>query len=161
MYKRRLWKLRNNSRHGEDPETVAIALCIQVHRVLAQLYSFRSEIMPRDKDLFYPTVADHIEAHPGTTVIRNWLSTNRTLIVASAKEALSRSLQGYFPIAHKRNYRPADTTRASISTGTFRVTIAPGASGTPCYRRNRLIFYFIPAPMAPGNAGLFHLFGSR
>ena len=94
-----LWKLRNNSRHGEDPETVAIALRIQVHRELAQLYSFRSEIMPRDKDLFYPTVANHIEAHPSTTVIRNWLSTNRTLIVASAKEAVRRSLQGLHSIA--------------------------------------------------------------
>ena len=94
-----LWKLRNNSRHGEDPETVAIALRIQVHRELAQLYSFRHEIMPRDKDLFYLTVAEHIEAHPGTTVIQNWLSTNRTLIVASAQEAVRRSLQGLHSIA--------------------------------------------------------------
>ncbi len=94
-----LWKLRNNSCRDEDATTVAIALQAQALRELHQIYSFRHEIIPRDQDLFYPTVALHLEAHSSTSVIRNRLSTNRSLIVSIAKEAARRALQGFRSIA--------------------------------------------------------------
>jgi hypothetical protein len=122
-----LWKLRNNSRHGEDAETVAIALRAQVLRELHQVYSFRHDIIPRDQDLFYPTVELHIAAHPSTSVIQNWLSTNRSLIVASAKEASRRAIHGLRSIA--TYYLPAVPTLATEDT-----TVPPS---------------LLPVPMAP------------
>ena len=86
-----LWKLRNDSRHGDDPEAVAAALRAQVHRELAQVYSFRTSTLPRDRDLFYSGMAEHLAAHPNISAIRNWISTN--LIVPLATKKALRKFQ--------------------------------------------------------------------
>lgn len=55
-----LWKLSNNSRHGEDPEATAAALHAQVQRGLTQLFSFRTTVMPHDQDFLFTPLSPPI-----------------------------------------------------------------------------------------------------
>jgi hypothetical protein len=127
-----LWQLRNNSRHGKDPVAKSIALRAQVLRELTQLYSLRLDVLPRDQALFYPTVEAHIAAHKSTSVIRNWLSTHRTLIVLSSKEAACLAVQGFRSLT--TYYQPAPTQKPTTTPLILlpqRVPLAPPWQSRP------------------------------
>jgi hypothetical protein len=140
-----LWKLRNTSRHGEDPVAKSIALQAQVLCELTQLYSLRLDVLPWDQALFYPTVEAHIAAHKSTSVIQNWRSTHRTLIVLSAKEAACLTLQGFCSLT--TYYPPAPSQKPPATP------LVPPGKG--CLQH--LLGDCNPHRMCPTNVGPFRL----
>jgi hypothetical protein len=107
------------------PEAAAVALWSQALPELTQLYSFCHDIIPQDQDLLYPTVEVHLVAHTFTSVLRNWLSTNRTLIVSSAKEAARHALRGFRSLT--TYYQPANPTIAAMAPPVSRILRVPVA----------------------------------
>jgi hypothetical protein len=54
-----------------------------------------------------------MQAHPSTSILHNWLSTNRILITASMKEASQRALQGIRSI--KTYYTTVESTPTVVT----------------------------------------------
>jgi hypothetical protein len=76
----------------------------KVHRELIVLYNMRELTRHCDRDIFFETASDHLEAQP-VWAIKNWLHIQRPLVLHSIKEAARqavrhvRSISTYFTSA--------------------------------------------------------------
>jgi hypothetical protein len=101
---RKLWDSRNGKVHGVDTSTRAAARKDKTHRELRALYSLRADMRHCDRDVFHPTVEDHIEAQP-VWAIQNWLRIQVPMAKHSVKEAARsavrhvRTIVSYFGVA--------------------------------------------------------------
>jgi hypothetical protein len=89
-------------------------------------YAIRRDVIRREQDLFYSTIEAHLEAHPSTMGIHNWLSIHCPTIVSSVKEVICRALQGVRSIA--RYYPPVPPSNVPAAQSVFmppRVPLAP------------------------------------
>jgi hypothetical protein len=110
----------------------AIALQVQTLCELTQLYSLSYEVIPWEQDLFYSTVEAHLKAHPSTSCIHNWLSTDCPLVVSSVKEVICCTLQGVHYLATYYAPAPPSTVAVTQSLSMSPLLCPPeGAFGTP------------------------------
>ena len=126
---------------------------VYVSKTLADL---RDDTLPRDQDLFYSTVKAHMPAHPSTSVLRNWLSTNRILITSSVKEASRRAVKGIRSI--HTYFTPVPAPLPVVTP----ISLTPPSSD--CLRRlllpTRSVLRSSPRQV-PGSAGLFQFLWSE
>jgi hypothetical protein len=100
---RQLWEQRNGKVHGNDTSTRAEARRDKTHRELKALYSLRANMRHCDRDIFYPTAEEHLEAQP-VWAIQNWLKIQVPMAKHSAKEAARfavrnvRTIWSYFTV---------------------------------------------------------------
>ena len=64
-----LWELRNKERHGADQEAQNRQRLSLFTTQLTTLYELRSQVMPRDRRLFYKNVNEHIAARPDLNLL--------------------------------------------------------------------------------------------
>jgi hypothetical protein len=83
----KLWKLRNEARHGKDAAAREEALFRHVHSEMQAMYELRMQVHPLDRHIFYPTLAEHLDNHPKAHHLANWLATYRRTILASSEHA--------------------------------------------------------------------------
>jgi hypothetical protein len=91
-----LWESRNNSVHGDDTTSRAQAKHNQAIRELETVYSYRDQVLQRDRSFYFATLDLHREQP--TKSIRQWLNTYRDLLIHSLKEAKVKSLLHVRPI---------------------------------------------------------------
>ena len=103
----KLWRDRNNKRHGIDKKRASIATRDQLRRELSILHEQKETMQQEDQDIFFPTVDHHMEQ--STLSIKNWLTCYKPLIKysiqASAKAAQMGMKQLTTVFAHKRRTR--------------------------------------------------------
>ena len=89
----KLWTLRNQERHGEDQQAHHRNRYTILLKELTTLYELRNEVTPRDRSIFFSSVAQHMEAKPDLNNIEDWIHTHRTAIRASAQQAQQHGIQ--------------------------------------------------------------------
>jgi hypothetical protein len=98
---RQLWDQRNGKVHGVDNSTRAKLQKEKAHRELIALYVLRDQTQHCDRDIYYDTAQDHLDAH-NVGSLKNWLRVYQPLIKHSIKEAAwlaihnMRTLPSYF-----------------------------------------------------------------
>ena len=93
-----IWEARNAKVHGVDAASRAAAARGKIERRVRALYARKLELMPRDRDLLYDTVDEHLERST-TTQLTNWYNTYSPVFVASFRESASRAVRGVRSIA--------------------------------------------------------------
>jgi hypothetical protein len=96
-----LWKARNDAVHGDNTSTRAQAKHSQAIRELEILYSFRDQVLQRDRSLYFPSLEFHMEQP--TRSLRPWLNLYRDLLLHSLKEATFKSLMHVRPTTNYFN----------------------------------------------------------
>lgn len=79
------WQTRNNARHGADSTTQETAKYEQARRETELLYELANQVLPRDRDVFYPSLAHHFQQHNTSTKLRQWLNIWQPLILRSVQ----------------------------------------------------------------------------
>jgi endonuclease/exonuclease/phosphatase family metal-dependent hydrolase len=83
----KVWKLRNKDRHGVDRATqIAIRESIILSE-LEELYSYKHQVCPIDRHLFYVDIRDHMSHHPSLDALENWVENFKPAIHASVAQA--------------------------------------------------------------------------
>ena len=70
----KIWEVRNQVVHGHDQATKQTAKRATAIRELSIVYSRRLQLLPKDRDHLFPTLAEH--ASQSTHQIVNWLNTS-------------------------------------------------------------------------------------
>jgi hypothetical protein len=102
----KLWQIRNEERHGKDTNEKQQKRASTLTRQLQDIYTFRSQVIPRDRSLFYATPEEHMAARPNLDQLEDWILTHRNAIQASATQAKKlgltriRTIQDYFQPQH-------------------------------------------------------------
>jgi hypothetical protein len=102
------WLSRNNDLHGVDAISREQALIAIAQQETASLYTLRHQVLPRDRQLFYSTVAIHFEKETTSRGLRQWISTWKPVILQSVKDSArlntsrTRSIRSYFSQAISR-----------------------------------------------------------
>ncbi len=86
---RTLWDLRNGCAQKQKE---------QAHRELRALYILRRDMRHCDRDVFYPTVDEHLDAQP-VWALKNWLRVYKPMVKHSIKEAIRASVLNVRTIA--------------------------------------------------------------
>jgi hypothetical protein len=94
-----LWEARNKSVHGEDSSAQAKSKNDQAMRELEILYSFKDQVLHRDRQLFFDDIAP-AHKEKTTSSIRQWLNSYRSLLLQSLKEAKIKSLSNVRTLDH-------------------------------------------------------------
>ena len=74
-----------------------------VMKDLLHLYALRPAVLPRDRQIFYNSATEHIQAHPNLNVVEDWILSHRSAITASVDQAnrtgiqRNRTIDEYFP----------------------------------------------------------------
>jgi hypothetical protein len=89
---RTLWDLRNDQVYGSDSSTRAQKQKEKAHRELRALYILRGDMRHCDRNIFYATVDDHLEAQP-VWALKNWLRVYKPMVKHSIKEAVRSSVR--------------------------------------------------------------------
>ena len=74
---------RNEDLHGVDVATRESAQYVQAQRETEEIYSQRSLIQPRDRDVFYSNTNEHFQKEPMARGLRQWLNTWKPLLLRS------------------------------------------------------------------------------
>jgi len=88
-----LWKIRNAERHGADQQERQRTRYSHLQKELTELYKLRTEVTPRDRNIFYTTATEHMKASPELNTLEDWIFTHRTAIIASAQQAKQHGIQ--------------------------------------------------------------------
>lgn len=100
-----LWQLRNNSQHGDTPESKSQIRDETVRAELQMIYDNRQLYVPSDRQFLEESY--EANAAKPTFIIENWLSFYRSLFKKSihdtAKQSTSCtiSIDKYYPLTHK------------------------------------------------------------
>ena len=98
---RQLWDQRNGRVYGVDSSTRAQLQKERTHQELRALYTLRRDMRHCDRDIFYATAAEHLEAQP-VWALKNWLRIQTPMVKFSIKQAVRsavsnvRTLLSYF-----------------------------------------------------------------
>lgn len=77
------WHARNEAKHGADSSSKENAQYDQARRETEALYVLAPHVLPRDRDLFYPSLDDHCRHLTSANQLRQWLLTWKPLILRS------------------------------------------------------------------------------
>ncbi len=108
---RQLWDQRNGRVYGVDSSTRAQLQKERTHRELRALYTLRKDMRHCNRDIFYATAAEHLEAQP-MWVLKNWLQIQTPMVKFSIKEAerLAVSNPGWCELGRKGSPSAAAAT---------------------------------------------------
>jgi hypothetical protein len=82
-----LWKLRNEERHGVDNLRHSQLREQTLHAELRELYHFRHQVCPNDRQIFHMSAEEHLRLHPTLNALEEWISTYKPAIMASVEQA--------------------------------------------------------------------------
>ena len=91
-----LWKFRCDQRHGRDRDDHESERSRQTIQRITELYSLRSSVLPDDRRIFYPTLAQHLTKPQ--SLLRAWLTNHEDHILASVQSASSSNTTHTRPI---------------------------------------------------------------
>lgn len=91
-----LWYQRNDQRHSCDVASIESELERRTRSDLAELYSLRYKVLPVDRALFKPHLADHLKQ--STPSIAAWISLHSSTITHSVQQASAENLHHTKPI---------------------------------------------------------------
>lgn len=83
----KLWKIRNDERHGVDAETRESARLQVVQHQLAALYLLRTKVCPCDRHIFLANPEIHLQLFPDLQTIEDWINLYSEAIHASVTRA--------------------------------------------------------------------------
>jgi hypothetical protein len=86
----KLWDNRNGDRHGVDSSTKAIAQREQAIREIEALYTFKTKVLQRHRDIFLHDIEYHTAGK--TVYMRQWINTNQSVIQKSTKDAKIKAI---------------------------------------------------------------------
>jgi hypothetical protein len=89
----KVWKLRNEQRHGKDSETQSKRRSEVLRSELTELYEYKNKVCPSDATIFHESVNDHFNKHPNLETIASWIHMHRDAIEASATQAARLGLR--------------------------------------------------------------------
>ena len=98
-----LWSIRNKEKHGQDQESQHRVRYGRVLHELTKQYELRPAVVPCDRQIFFQTATQHMQAHKNLDVIEDWILSHRSAITASADQAQrtgiqrNRTIDEYFP----------------------------------------------------------------
>ena len=110
----KLWKLRNEERHGWDTASREARQRPVIQSKLEELYSYRDKMMQVDTDVFpYPTAQAHMEAQQSLTSLQEWCMDNGPAIRASCTQAQKLGITGTGDIRSYLDNNHSETDSAS------------------------------------------------
>lgn len=107
------WEERNQAKHGHDSTTQEQARLLQAQKEITETYELKSKVLPRDRDVFYPSPIHHFEQEPTSTKLRQWLNTWKPTILRSVKECETQGLNAYASIRSFFTHRHYNTNTQS------------------------------------------------
>jgi hypothetical protein len=105
------WQERNDAQHGVDSATREIAQYKQAITETKSLYALKRKVQPRDQDLFYRNIDEHMIKEPTSTGLQQWLNTWKAVILQSMKDGDCTGSNRILPITNF--YTRQTTTRES------------------------------------------------
>lgn len=102
-----LWSLRNEQRHGADQQNQSRIHKERVTEELTALYSQKDRVCPSDRHIFYENIQMHVQQHPSTAALEDWINTHKTAIKASADQAARLGIQRNRPIHEYPMFNPS------------------------------------------------------
>ncbi len=57
------------------------------YRYLQSLYSYKTQVCPSDRSIFYESVDEHLSQHKSLNALQEWISSYSTAIRASVRQA--------------------------------------------------------------------------
>ena len=75
------WETRNADLHGIDATMRKQAQYAQAQRESEEIYSQRSLVLPRDRDVFYSNTNEHFQKESTARGLKEWLNTWKPLIL--------------------------------------------------------------------------------
>ena len=96
------WEARNAHLHGIDGATREQAQYTQAQRESEEIYSQRSLVQPRDRDVFYSNTHEHFQKESMARRLKQWLNTWKPLLLRSIQVGIatgtnrSHSIRDFF-----------------------------------------------------------------
>ena len=94
----RFWQFRNDQRHSIDATTHDNELSRQTIIEITDLYQYQHRVLPDDRLLFRPSLADHLQE--SQSHLRAWLRNHASTIRHSHQEASASNLGNTLPLNH-------------------------------------------------------------
>ena len=116
-----LWKLRNDDRHGADNQCHSILRESTLHAAIHELYTYRLQVCPNDRKIFYENSTIHISNHPSLDALEDWILTYRPVILASAELATRLGL------THQHTLHRYSTTNNPIPQTNMQASLTAGS----------------------------------
>ena len=88
------WEIRNDTLHGIDQSSIEVARLERAMRETEALYEVKTDVLPRDYDLFYTTIDEHYEHETTSRGLRQWIHTWKPVILQSIKQATTLGTRG-------------------------------------------------------------------
>lgn len=83
----KLWKTRNDERHGVDAAAKASSRLQVLQNHLSLLYSMRTQVCPCDRSIFLSSPETHMQQYPDLNTIEDWIALYSDTIYASVARA--------------------------------------------------------------------------
>jgi hypothetical protein len=118
------WKDRNDAQHGVDAATREIAKYKQAITETKALYALRMKVQPRDQDLFYRNIDEHMLKEPTSNGLRQWLNTWKAVLLQSMKNGDRTGSNRIHPITNfyvRQNIQQGATTNINNNNPTPRL----------------------------------------
>lgn len=114
-----LWKIRNMERHGQDQAQQETIKRTTILADLTELYTMKHEVCPADRNIFYDSIADHLQRHPNLSQLEDWIVLYRDAIRSSVKTARQLGLLRNRTLLDYPMFNPATLPgqRASLTAG--------------------------------------------
>ena len=91
-----LWQFRNAQRHGKELAEQETEQVCQITMQLTELYQFRHSVLPEHRDLFRPSLDEHLR-EPTTDLVA-WLANHSDRLRASHLAAVASNVTHTRPI---------------------------------------------------------------
>ena len=91
-----LWQFRNAQRHGKELAEQETEQVRQITVQLTELYQFRHSVLPEHRDLFRPSLNEHLREPPPDLLA--WLANHSDRIRASHLAAVASNITHTRPI---------------------------------------------------------------
>ena len=116
------WTARNDARHGVDSATREAVKYKQAITETKSLYALRRKVQPRDQDLFYTNIDEHMLKEPTSTGLRQWLNTWKSVLLQSMKDGDRTGSNQIQPLTRfyprQQPHQDSTTTNNTITQGT-------------------------------------------
>ena len=91
-----LWQFHNEQRHGKEMAEQESEQICQITMQLTDLYQFRHSVLPEHRDLYCPSLDEHLREP--TTNLMAWLANHSNHLCASHLEAVASNITHTRPI---------------------------------------------------------------
>jgi hypothetical protein len=88
----KLWKLRNDERHGKDAAEQKAKRGAFLRSQLQELYDSRDRMLPAHRSIFLTDVDTHLTQRPNLDGLEDWIDMFRPAVQSSIKQATARAM---------------------------------------------------------------------